>query len=706
MVCQIMFLLALVMSVFFESRFLSASEIWKASERSGLNQDNPNYIKRLISVPLDPWVPQEGEFDLYYFVRKPLELGRKTILFCAGGPGQLLMPGDETSTIMKLLMERQYGSYNVVFFHLRGSGFSQIPRANQFDRFLRTSYAVEDIEKIRQDLSRQGFLGPSGKWDAIVGYSYGTVLAHQYAHRYEDKVARLILAGPLSMHKFTAATAYEEYNREVNQIRKETVQNIYKLPDFKQLTQDEKGGIIDLLFGVSGNPEQPGIWTKIEYAFGSEHFVSDAYCELRNNGELRRYGLEEYGRKLFASLRDIRFVGWQPISSLMWQQAKIGKAIAVSLNPQLIPKLYLSRNDMVLDEGADDCFEDPDQPAHRILYVLRTYDGLLPRFLKEWLDTGKTKIHTALRRSAGVSEKGLNKFLEKIGIADDAPIEPWNPAKFRHSVPTLILKGEADPVTAGGQAEYYYTDALKGYRALIEFEGVGHWFVLPEVEVTTPFLSAAVTLDPPIIPNGSNAWVSGSIPSGPIVTSRPTSVNQELAINTTNYKKSLPLQLSLTFLNVSHNDIDDLEGTWPITYPLFNGTVKLDPPNIPGEQTGWVSGIVIPNAIKLELKKPGNLEAGLTYTGNIRVESWNSIAVEIKNDSPKTMDGAPKNWVYTGPDFSGPCYNGRNPISTRECLLFAFIEMEYADFTQHRHAIIEKIQREGNVGVRFRDTTP
>ena len=47
---------------------------------------------------------------------------------------------------------------------------------------------------------------------------------------------------------------------------------------------------------------------------------------------------------------------------------------------------------------------------------------------------------------------------------------------------TLILTGDADPVTAGGQALDFYRRGLTGKRALIEFHGVGH-LMSPQLKV-------------------------------------------------------------------------------------------------------------------------------------------------------------------------------------------------------------------------------
>jgi hypothetical protein len=112
---------------------------WEANERSGLRPaPQGDIIENFLRVPLNRRNPKAGYFDLYYFVRPPKEgLARKTVLFCAGGPGEIVRPVDQT--FADFLSGNEY---NIVCFHLRGSGFSQIPPTNRFDKFLRTSYAV------------------------------------------------------------------------------------------------------------------------------------------------------------------------------------------------------------------------------------------------------------------------------------------------------------------------------------------------------------------------------------------------------------------------------------------------------------------------------------------------------------------------------------------------------------------------------------
>ena len=84
--------------------------------------------------------------------------------------------------------------HKVAYLHVRGSGFSQIPQSNKFDRFLRADYVIEDIERVRLKE-----LGNDTPWDAIWGESHGALIAQKYAYKYgTDKVKKLILIGPPS----------------------------------------------------------------------------------------------------------------------------------------------------------------------------------------------------------------------------------------------------------------------------------------------------------------------------------------------------------------------------------------------------------------------------------------------------------------------------------------------------------------------------
>jgi pimeloyl-ACP methyl ester carboxylesterase len=446
-------------------------------------------IQASISAPLNPYNPLDGRFDLYYFVEKA-KIGdsRKTILFIVGGPGEFLMPAEKS--FVDFLPDYEY---NVVYFHLRGAGFSQIPPQADYDKFLTTAYAVEDIEEIRQDLIRRKLLNEEGKWDAIIAWSYGTVLAQQYTFAHQDKVDKLILFGPLSRHN--VASAGRQFRDQAQNILRDTLEKIYnnpvryddKIPDarqkeFSDLTKDQKEKIFSSLFG--GTDERgvfdPGVIARTESAFGSINFVIDRYSDLQKKGELHRYNLHQFSCGFFAQLYRLRFFGWIGNQTAINEQVAIGAKI----RDEIIHPMKV---------GKDDCSKAEPSSA-RVSYAMGTLDGINIRFLREWLANGRRDVRDALRKSAGDAhvKRGVNEYVEKLGIGDDDMIGPspdalgsptkteWDPANYKHGRPTLILKGEADPVTVGDQAEYFHSEALLGPRILIPFPGIGHEFALPE----------------------------------------------------------------------------------------------------------------------------------------------------------------------------------------------------------------------------------
>jgi hypothetical protein len=89
-----------------------------------------------------------------------------------------------------------------------------------------------------------------------------------------------------------------------------------------------------------------------------------------------------------------------------------------------------------------------------------------------------SQLQTVVIKSTVIKEQA-----GRLGTSASDRLCPWDPARVNeagecencHDVPTLILKGGADPITAGGQAEYLFEKALTPKkRALIEFPGVGH----------------------------------------------------------------------------------------------------------------------------------------------------------------------------------------------------------------------------------------
>lgn len=98
------------------------------------------------------------------------------VLFLHGGPGE----GSETfATFAGPPLER---TLRMVYLDQRGSGRSERPADNAYSIAL----LVEDIEQLRQRLGVDRI--------ALIGHSFGTVLALEYAARYPAHVAGVVLA--------------------------------------------------------------------------------------------------------------------------------------------------------------------------------------------------------------------------------------------------------------------------------------------------------------------------------------------------------------------------------------------------------------------------------------------------------------------------------------------------------------------------------
>lgn len=152
---------------------------------------------------------KDCKFDLHYFFNRWYDgpaPGRKYnpenkkpwILYIAGGPGEIV---DRVTSDLNFLDSRA----NVVYFDVRGTGFSVIPESNDYDPFLRADYVVEDIETLRKTLLNECWdLGKLNceqgitPWSAIYAHSWGTIVAQKYAARYPKMVKKLILSAPVS----------------------------------------------------------------------------------------------------------------------------------------------------------------------------------------------------------------------------------------------------------------------------------------------------------------------------------------------------------------------------------------------------------------------------------------------------------------------------------------------------------------------------
>lgn len=458
------------------------SAVWSPYERSGLGRGDGvlvfgrdrvevSSVERMISRPLDDKNLSRGKFDLYYFIHMPIKKrATKTVLFIQGGPGRYSPGPIEDSTMADFLIRND--EYNVAYFHVRGAGFSQVPGDNSYDRFLKTSFVVEDIEAIRSELVDLGILGADGRWDAVIGYSYGTVVAQHYAASYQNALRKLVLIGAESRHLFDLSdTAFTQITAEIRETNRTTLTKIFESFDPSEFPNMSPDKIVDVAFGTA---ERRGLFQLAEAKFGSLGFLQGSYCQLEVQEELKKNGWDRYSSTFFRALRELRHVGWHPNSPDRKDQIQLAKRI----------RDEISKNGLGGDKCPRELILDRTGSSDRVFYAVTIFDGINLRLLDALQRDPKKHVHEALRRSGGEAhyEKRINKFIDKVGVSDNEIIVPWNPGRptsKKYDGPTMILKGTADTVSAGGAAEHFFVKALTGRRVLLVYPGIGHSYRLP-----------------------------------------------------------------------------------------------------------------------------------------------------------------------------------------------------------------------------------
>ena len=459
---------------------MSTNKEWSPDKRSARMKfhfdDGSFHEQRVVSQNLEPGKKDDRVFSLYYFVKdltydtyeKPEN--KPTILFIAGGPGQLILPDTENFVDM-------YG-YRVVYFHVRGSGFSQIPEGREYDKFLTTSYIEKDIEKIREDLE-------IAQWKAVIGHSYGAVVAHEYARNYGGYVDKVVLSAPIVPASLSRSNASPKKGISTEMPAGqtlETLDRIYSRKDFGFLDNDNivrfvadrdvRKYLVDVVRGLAA-----GVRAK-QLSFTA---VINNYQDLQ---PLLTKDLD-YGAAFFGALRRLGHVGWlaldvpyaRPLRTPKVDdtQVQCGLVIAKAI---LLKNFKFNVESILNEQSLKDKLADGEKffvrpsslRTDRSYYLISYNDGLFSRF-------------------RGANIKGVLATDPSVPAFGPQPKEgePWNNKQgWTHPTPTLILKGSADPLSEQGEAEYYFDVALTGERVLIEFPGVGHSMAVPDVTVSDP----------------------------------------------------------------------------------------------------------------------------------------------------------------------------------------------------------------------------
>jgi len=115
----------------------------------------------------------------YYRVGGNAPLGTPPVVFLHGGPGQ---GSEHFDALAGPFMEREL---RMVYYDQRGSGLSERPVNGDYA----VTTLVDDIEALRRELRTAKI--------ALIGHSFGAVLALEYAAKYPDNVSHVIIVAGL-----------------------------------------------------------------------------------------------------------------------------------------------------------------------------------------------------------------------------------------------------------------------------------------------------------------------------------------------------------------------------------------------------------------------------------------------------------------------------------------------------------------------------
>ena len=372
----------------------------------------------------------------------------------------------------------------------------------------------------------------STAWDAIYAHSWGTVVAQIYAWKYGQSVKKLILSSPVS--RSVADPGAARRTMIVNNLM-----SIYETYKEDSCLWPSEGELAKKMSGkgtsrhpVTDNfcflqPQQKDLIEKrltwllyhIEREYGSSAFVARAYQVLRSEDSnfRQRY---RYPVEFFKALRHLEWFGSAQDKGFRFEsfvkQSQIDAAFFVGYylllkdKPPLSPKVNdqprfeCDMNSPFLETipRRDDSdllrrifchriggvesglWSESVDSSFRAWAVFGVYDGIA-RWISQLLEPeGYIDVDGCFREGviqdiangSSLSDRAVFRGIaQKIGRGIEDKICPWNPARYRHEVETLILTGNADPVTAGGQAMDFYLNGLTpGKRAIIVFPKAGH----------------------------------------------------------------------------------------------------------------------------------------------------------------------------------------------------------------------------------------
>ena len=513
-----------------------------------------------IEVDLAPSSPRcaflsQCTFELHYFEGRQRQLAPterdKVVLYIPGGPGDIVDREKHALSFAEM-------GVRLVYFDVRGTGYSVIPETNDYDQFLRAKYVVEDIEALRRKTFNEcsekqlwdRFEGPSDelnckvvetptKWDAIYAHSWGTVVAQIYAKTYGDRVRRLILSAPVSRaHIDTGAARRGRLVKNLIEIFRQGGAGggacswpsdgvIFKMTAEQKQLLTEKFCFLTETKLKQIEQKFMSLLIDVERLYGSTAFVGRFYSLVLQDEDFRRR--YRYRVEFYKALRALEWFGGGELPGFRFENQVREKKIDAALflgyfllleplpdlpdNPDNLPPfecrdnspfialtspsnvvrgLFCVRVNKVFQRiGLQDVHDD----SLRAQTVFGIFDGVA-RWIFHIQGKGgplkqdscfKVEVLQKIAVEKLFSEKkAVRNVVKRIGLMGvdlNSEICPWDASEYKHDVETLILAGDADPITAGNQAIYVLEHGLTpGRRVLIQFPGAGH-LMAPQLKI-------------------------------------------------------------------------------------------------------------------------------------------------------------------------------------------------------------------------------
>ena len=366
-----------------------------------------------LELPLDPTQPDGKKFSQFFYTYEKFDANKPSILLVLGGPGQVAFPAFDLIGNLRHLA-------NIVLFHFRGSGCSSFPKSASFDAYIRTNFAINDIEAIRKSLGIKA-------WNIVYGQSYGTMLTHVYASLFPSSISQIVLEGVFT--NWTRFSHFDYVSILGNTISKLIDSDSTGVLTNKGIGTEERKEITQSIYKFLRDIQPETIWSLVSYqASDRENLFSNLSSSFANIDSL-------------LTLFEAMYSGWSPIDE---SRRLLQSTIVASLVDSYLGQQSWSSN---LEQMLD----------------------LSKSRRKQFYTPSKMSLtdFTAMYVKSLVAKRVLQ-------VVYDEDLKHYNPQKYRHSVPTLIVQGDADVATPSEGAFQFFLHVLHGSKVAYLVRGGPH----------------------------------------------------------------------------------------------------------------------------------------------------------------------------------------------------------------------------------------